>query len=294
MLWLQSEIREWLISSWTDDQHVKVREVAAFLVHPQTSRAVHAVASAFGHPEVCAWRFLRSCWDLEVAIQRLHDTARWRADCLAKRRGIDGSKAFQAEGGWPQVPATEAGQRIFVGRRLFPCVGWDGGVYDVGNSHAEPRWWNSFDGTPVEYWQVGRIDVHEVCSKFSQDDLMDCYMEYNERRRERVNSMHAAGFIVIADASGVGLTFFRNCIRHAWRASLVLEMGERHFPGSIRRMFIVNAPSFIHAIFRAVQPVVSDATRQSLTITASSAEEVQELRELLPEGMLDSLRVALG
>jgi hypothetical protein len=75
---------------------------------------------------------------------------------------------------------------------------------------------------------------------------------------------------------------------------MVLDMGEHHFPGSIRKMFIVNAPSFAHAVYRAVQPVLSAATRDSLIITAFPAEELQELMELLPEGMLPSLREALG
>mmetsp|Transcript_102208 Transcript_102208/g.176424 ORF Transcript_102208/g.176424 Transcript_102208/m.176424 type:complete len:142 (-) Transcript_102208:110-535(-) len=134
------------------------------------------------------------------------------------------------------------------------------------------------------------VDSHEICTRCSQEELTDCYMEYNERRRERVNELHAAGFFVVADAEGIGLSHVRKALRYAWRASLVLDMGERHYPGSVHRFIIVNAPTMVHAVYKAVQPVLGEATRNAITITANPPEKVSELVRLLEPGTLEAMR----
>lgn len=294
--WLLPAIRDPLIALWSSDERRKIREMAAFLTSSETSKAVRATVTAFGNPDVCAWRFLRSSWDVEIAKQRLKDTAAWRADVLAGRCGVNGVPAFQVAGGCElRAPSTEASRKIFLcNRQLFPAVGWDGGAYDRTRPEGGSRWWNAHDGSPVELWLLGQVDAHEICSRFTQDELVDCYMEYNERRRERVNACRAAGFLVVFDASGMGFSHLRKGLKYAWRASAVMEMGEKHYPGSIRRVFVTNAPSFVHAGYMAVQPVLGAATRNSVTITAKPAEEVEELTNLLPQGMLQEMRASLA
>jgi hypothetical protein len=244
--WLLPAIRDPLIAPWSSDERRKVREMAAYLQSSDISKAIRATSTAFGNTDVCAWRFLRTSWDIEIAKQRLKDTAAWRTDVLCSRRGISGEAAFQATGGCElMAPATEAARDIFLlNRQLFPAVGWDGGVYDKIPPTGEGRWWNAHDGSPVELWLMGQAQIQKLCSRFTQDELVDCYMEYNERRRERVNACHAAGFVIIFDCFGLGFKHLREGLKYALRASAVLEMGEKYYPGAIRRVFVTNAPSF--------------------------------------------------
>ena len=137
------------------------------------------------------------------------------------------------------------------------------------------------------------VDADRVCAMLDRAELEDCYMEYNERRRERVKQAGATGYLVVVDAQGVGLAHVRAALRHAQRAAQVLEMGERHFPGSIRLVVVVNAHPLCHAVYTAVRPALGAATRESITITGRPASEVALLGELLPPGMLDDMRAEL-
>mmetsp|Transcript_66403 Transcript_66403/g.158896 ORF Transcript_66403/g.158896 Transcript_66403/m.158896 type:complete len:595 (+) Transcript_66403:41-1825(+) len=307
---IRLEIRQSLTARWTTEEHTKVRKLADFIQGSINGEAEGALVQAFGCTERCAWRFLRSTgWDMKKARKRFLETAEWRVDVLARRPGLNG-KAFSAKGDVPRMPVSPASLRLFgsrESRHLFPCTGWDGGIYSggcgwdaaaiAGSSGQASRdacgpvqWWQAHDGSPVELWRLELVDIGALFAKLSEDDILDCYLEYNERRRHRSNEVGAAGFIVLVDASGLGMSHlgkFMSCARQA--AGVIGSVGERHYPGSVRRAIIFNAPSFIHTVYRVVQPVLSAATRDSVAIYSCTAEEVPELQELLPKGTLEEM-----
>jgi hypothetical protein len=287
----------------------------------QRCEAKRALCMAFGGEEQTAVRFLREAsWESDLAQQRASETASWRAQTFKYRAAV---KKLEI------VPASlEIFARSGEQKQLVPCVGWDGGIYschasaatlpltkasgwDGGlyNCHASvatplltkaselrPQWWEGCDGSPVEFWRMDRIDLAEIFSgRFTQEHIFNSYVEYNERRLQRINEVSASGFIVVIDAKGIEGIAFRKCMLYMRQASRLLGgIGERHYPGCVRAVIIFNASALVHTLYRALSPSLSESTRSVVTISHEPAHKVPELARMLKPGTLQEMQAALG
>ena len=127
------------------------------------------------------------------------------------------------------------------------------------------------DGAPVFVERLGRCDLAGIGGDPAVLDVMiAAYIQHLETIFRLTRALSAAkGELVkaymVIDASGVGLS----TLRHISVVKLIAKIGPAHFPETTRRVWVVNAPSVLALIWRAISPLLPPHTRAKVHILGS-------------------------
>jgi hypothetical protein len=149
------------------------------------------------------------------------------------------------------------------------------------------------DGWPVYYERIGIVDPKYLFNQIATKEQLTRYHCYEQETRERIrHELHdkhgyTIGAIFVQDLNGLGWKHLTketmDCLK------LVSFVDQNNFPESVRKMYIINAPSMFTAIWKLIKPMIDKRTITKLSIMGSGYEE--ELRALIP---LEELPVWAG
>jgi len=138
------------------------------------------------------------------------------------------------------------------------------------------------DGWDVVFESFGKVDPNSVLSHTSAE-LRTKYniwrMEQVEkRRREKEDELGwSAGTTLVSDMSGLGFSHMSSASLEVFRQ--ISTINKLNYPETLRRSYIINAPSIFHVIWKAVSIFLDPSTQEKTSVHGS---------DFLP-GLLESM-----
>ncbi|XP_072164294.1 SEC14-like protein 2 [Diadema setosum] len=143
------------------------------------------------------------------------------------------------------------------------------------------------EGSPVWYEPFGHFDPKGiVLSSTPRDlkkmkiviceDILSHLRSQTEKLQKRVDRM-----VIVFDLQKVGLS-------HIWkpfidRYNLILAIFEAHYPEMLKKCFVINAPGFFSLGFNLIKPLLSEETKNKVTILGGNYQTV--LRDAIGEDL---------
>ena len=137
------------------------------------------------------------------------------------------------------------------------------------------------DGTPYFIERLGKADLAGFSSEPEIFSLMlDAYAAHLELlfRTVRLRSAATGSLvrtILVIDASELSLS----TLRHISIIKQASSIGQANFPEGVQRVFVVNAPRVVAAVWGAIAPLLPARTRKKVSINAArqSAAALEEV-----------------
>eukprot|EP01048_Picozoa_sp_COSAG05_P007029 COSAG05_NODE_481_length_9383_cov_6.957777_3_plen_372_part_00 len=108
-----------------------------------------------------------------------------------------------------------------------------------------------------------------------------CVMEYVQRLQRLItctNGRRCVGDVVVLDVEKLGWRHISPTLMHRVLIP-ILKSWQAHFPETLHKAFVLNAPKIFELIWKVIRPVLSDRVVAKIIIASDSRED--ELRELL-------------
>ncbi|CAI4232542.1 unnamed protein product [Auanema sp. JU1783] len=143
------------------------------------------------------------------------------------------------------------------------------------------------EGNVLSIQMVGRLDAVGLMQCARNSDLYKMRIAESEGvmqiiRAEEKKCGHPLGTSVIFDLEGISMSQFEmNAVKVV---TTMLGQLQELFPDVVRKIFVINAPSFIQFIWTLVLPCLAKQTQQKIKVLGSDWKEV--LRESLGEEVL--------
>ncbi|KAK6192518.1 hypothetical protein SNE40_003970 [Patella caerulea] len=148
------------------------------------------------------------------------------------------------------------------------------------------------EGCPIWIDPFGDMDIKGMLSSARKQDVIKSKVHLLERiyklfEAESTEDQRVDGIVVIFDLEKMGL-------KHLWKPGVdlfnsILAIFEEHFPESLKKSFVINAPRIFPIAFNLVRPFLSEATVKKVHILGSNYKE-----ELLKHIDADQLPVYWG
>ncbi|CAD7938807.1 unnamed protein product [Amoebophrya sp. A120] len=276
---LRPEVREQVFRELNEEQILIIRALIEDLsrgviqrIHPQmTPDKVASFCRFFGGAECGCMRFLKvTGWDRRKAMERITKATLWRHHEMPRLRQTcrDVLDEFNA------VP-KEA---------VFPCVG----------SYYTDRAYQAYDGSPVEFWRLSKINFTKLFAKYTEDECELAYVNYVLRKEETCRRCRAQGIFAVIDCKNASVS---SMVWQVPKLKIMIRFmgkyGEQFFPDSISRALVYNAPKGADYFWKLFSSVLSAATREKVQIVSTDGREeisklmdlriVSQLEQLLPE-----------
>lgn len=141
------------------------------------------------------------------------------------------------------------------------------------------------DGRPIYIEQLGKIDVGKLYKITTQERMLQRLVsEYEKFLGERLPACTAAsGHLVetsctILDLTNVGIRSFYQVKDYVSAAS---NIGQNHYPETMGKFYIVNAPYLFSTVWSLVKPWLDEVTVAKISILGKNYK--QELIKQIPE-----------
>lgn len=150
-----------------------------------------------------------------------------------------------------------------------------------------PAVWSGLDkdGSPIFWERIGAISPQDVAMEIPMDAFTFfrvALMEEGYRRRkeegEKQGKFHRRSLMVV-DVGGLGLQHLSKLT-----LSLFQRVGsclEQHYPGTVKRVFIINAPAIFSKAFDMVKGYLPERTKKKITIFGNNF--LDDLKQWIPE-----------
>jgi len=140
--------------------------------------------------------------------------------------------------------------------------------------------------------RLGRADFEGFASDPELGELMKhawvahLEMVFRAARAASAEAKQLRYTLIIVDVVGITLRSLRHGMPLIRYCS---EVGLANFPEGTDRIFVVNAPSIIAAMWNLVAPILPEATQKKINIVSSSATLETLTREIDPSELLKFL-----
>jgi len=197
-------------------------------------------------------RFLRArAFNVGAAVEMLTKDIEWR-----KKVGAD------------TILETFPKSKYFKGISEY----WPGHPHKVDNR-----------GIPVFYERLGIVDPKSLLKAIPQDDLLQFHIYMMERAEKRMRDAREQGItpelidegtVIIEDLQGLGM-------KHMLTQGLdmiqkLAEIDQNHYPESLKKMYLVNAPSIFSVIWKIIAPWLDPITAAKMAIVSTDYKPLLE------------------
>ncbi|XP_068613353.1 SEC14-like protein 2 [Brachionichthys hirsutus] len=134
------------------------------------------------------------------------------------------------------------------------------------------------EGSPIWYDIIGPLDPKGLLLSASKQDLVkskirDCEVLQKECvLQSQKLGRNVESVTMIYDVEGLGL-------KHLWKPAMetygeILQMFEDHYPGRMKRLFVIKAPKLYSVAYNLVKHFLCENTRQKIHILGANWQEV--------------------
>ena len=215
-----------------------------------------------------------------------------RAEVAAELESVAGRELLQALGGDPHcfrrvliarklkvdAAATMLRATLKFRNELGQIIPIDVNIRDK----VEPYWPCSFcarsgHGRSVMLVRLGSVEPKKVMNEITEAEFRSYYIHWMELEMRHQASTGNENQVEVYDLSG--LSFSQLHMPGLRMMARVLSIGQDHYPESLHRCVIINAPRFFSIAWSVVSMVLEERVRQKTMIISGDGRAV--LREVL-------------
>eukprot|EP00960_Hanusia_phi_P031383 749267-Hanusia_phi.AAC.1 len=146
-------------------------------------------------------------------------------------------------------------------------------------------------GQLVEYWAIANLFPADLQKHCIHDEILRWWHFHLESGLlgALVGARHYGsvlrGSVVIFDLLGLSS---RHMNTHVLRLlHQLFEIGQKKYPESLSKVFVLNSPSLFYGIWRIIKPVLNERTRNKIVICSKGMHD--DLLAMLPEQVLEHM-----
>lgn len=130
------------------------------------------------------------------------------------------------------------------------------------------------DGCPIQFCRVSRLSIPRILRDFEEDQLMHFFALWCEHTLRLQAASIRAGYDVY-DCTGVSWAqLLLDAKEQRAVIGRVFSVGGNHFPGSMHKCYIINAPYAASLLWRLIAPLIKEAVRCKVTISSGVPSEL--------------------
>lgn len=150
-------------------------------------------------------------------------------------------------------------------------------------------------GLPVIYDKIGSCDIRSLLRVLSKEDAIKLHIYFHERQQKNVDDAAArakhpfdCGIIFVIDLEGLGWN-------HMYAPGIsiakeILTIDQSHFPETLRKCIVINAPKIFTTFYAALKPFIDPRMLEKIEIYGKDGFQ-QALQNDIP---LDQIPVEYG